>query len=424
MTARNNFFLKSPLSFFIFLFALLHGLHFLSALLPSENIKEKVKEAFEKKKIGLDRYLPHNVYLGAHQFNDCIILLQSFDRKNFVADALAPSTTKKPCITLKKLVYNETTNKNLHPYYRYQNGNKTIISFLLQPFSVSFTRELLSTLIYISLFFFLYYLNKAQGIYYQEKNRWILFYSLLGFSFLKLFGLETYRQSLCHALLDASNFIMAGIYCKTIISEKTSSISQNSFSKKHVLILWATLIAYFEFFTGGLPIALGLIISLNYFFNISLKETIKNLIFFSISFCALITFNIILKEILFTDFVLENFYKKFSLRISSTAFAKKINLYGVQKKVVSSFKHLHGGYRMIPYLFFLYAIGLKIFITFKKIRLEKKIYLWLPTILILSWFIVFKNHTYIHSSFMIRIIIIEFFSAFLFHYEYLQKKPS
>jgi hypothetical protein len=253
LSDRYHFWLRSLLLVLV-LNAAFPILLFLSSLISSEVLVDRIQQAFSTGELIADDYLQYDVHRGFHQYNDCNILQMMTNQDSSpVARALGPrlymadSSATEACRSLRELVVEGRDPETLisSRYTRYWHGYIPILVVLLMFLEISTIREILRIAVYTTLFLLL-----CSSI--QEK-RFLLLTGpvfVLGALF---WGLAYFGQGMSHALGDS--VVMLGIACLIFWHRK--------FTHASLLVpfcaLFGAIVVYFEMLTGPLPIAAGLL---------------------------------------------------------------------------------------------------------------------------------------------------------------------
>jgi hypothetical protein len=218
----------------------------------------KVRAAYADGTLQDQDWLPGNIAIGHHQFNDCLILLQTIDQRATPGQlAISPIIwTDTPGGMCEKLhAYSDGRMTPPPPafYHRYLHGHTTLARYLLPQRSVADIRELYKTteirLIALGIIVAMIVIARRRRV--GAGLVW-----LAGFlAFSRFFGLDAFGQSLGHGPADivflaamltmAATAIVGGVGRRTILG---------------LAALFGALTIVFEFLTGGLPLGSALVI--------------------------------------------------------------------------------------------------------------------------------------------------------------------
>lgn len=198
-----------------------------------------------------------NTRIGAHQFNDCLILYQSLDDRapvlqRAISPLSVPLDSDFPCAQLADLA---TVGKAGPPrfYHQYLHAHTTVARLLVPAAGVSGLRELYRLSITLVL---LAGAGFAMIALAQNQKRRLATIWLIAFVvFARWFGLESFGQSLSHG---ASDLILIGfLFC---LSRASISAPLSSKGATLAAALFGACTMQFEFLTGGLPLGLASVI--------------------------------------------------------------------------------------------------------------------------------------------------------------------
>lgn len=221
--------------------------------------KASIRTAFVQTELGDHDYLRGDTRIGHHQFNDCLILMQSVDQRASKTELMVSPTNPQyansqgNCLDLKRLVNGEVPPQEQGFYHRYLHGHTMLARYLLPNMQVATIRTVYKSAIVLTLFagIALAMVSLVQGRRVQESLFWLIFFM----AFSRFFGVEAFGQSLGHAPPD---FIFLFTALFLAIWSLTCGISGRTAIVLSVVFGCLTLI--FEFLTGGIALGMALIL--------------------------------------------------------------------------------------------------------------------------------------------------------------------
>lgn len=407
---------------------LLLSANYLSALLPRQPIHQKIEQAFARGDLGDPVHLRTNTKQGAHQYNDCLILsMASDDRPAPLLRALSPVTPAEipennPCLYLR-MVSSGSPAVPLSPatfYHRYLHGQVAVTALLLQRFDLAgirtfydlFAFTILIGLVGANLHFLRSSLLHIKGlpseIQLQRATRHgvLLLSSII---FLLFYGVQFYGMSLGHG---PSDVVLYG-YLLTATFVNFSDLS----GRKSIAIhsAFGVFTAYFELFTGGVPLGLSLIFicygSLalgSRRFDIWWNACLAAGAFLCAFVIAVITKLVVAGCVFGFHEVFANFVNQLQFWTEGD----RIGVIAAAIALAESSHYLGGGWRLLG-AFMLSLSGVafvySIVVLARRIRhgenWESPSLFVLAYMAIIVWYIVFRKHAAQHNFFMIRISV-------------------
>ena len=205
-------------------------------------------------------YLPGNTSLGRHQYNDCLILYMAIDQQ--AAPAQLITSPIKPiqragesmCGALRAYVDGDkAAGRTGIWYHQYIHGHTMLARYLLPLLPVETIRNLYhgaqTALVLAGL------VVAMMGLARGRRPVDSLFWLIIFLAFSRWFGLESYGQSLSHAPSDA---IVLGYML--LLAGAAASGGLGRWSALIATATFGSLVAIFEFLTGGIPLGLAIVV--------------------------------------------------------------------------------------------------------------------------------------------------------------------
>jgi hypothetical protein len=195
--------------------------------------------------------------IGAHQYNDCLILFQAMDDRapaalRAVSPLSVPVDTDNACALLADFAGGRADPPTRH-YHQYLHAHTSIARLLVPSLGVSGLRGLYKLAVSLTLLAGIGYalLGLVRGRRMAEHAAWLA--ALLVFA--RWFGLESFGQSLGHGPADL--VLLAFLLFLQRASADTPLSARTAIIASAVL---GALTIQFEFLTGGLPLGLAVVI--------------------------------------------------------------------------------------------------------------------------------------------------------------------
>lgn len=198
-----------------------------------------------------------DVRIGAHQFNDCLVLFQAIDNRATAAQLAvtplsAPLSTKSMCGALQDLA-SDRPSSDLRFYHNYVHAQTSVARTLVPVLGVTGLRSVLKLVLALTLLtgcaFAAIGLAERRSI--PENAIWLLLFALFG----RWFGIEAFGQSLGHGPADLIPLLFLLFLCRGSayrpLRERAAVIG---------CALFGALTMAFEMLTGGIPLGLALTI--------------------------------------------------------------------------------------------------------------------------------------------------------------------
>jgi hypothetical protein len=357
---------------------------------------------------------------GRNQYNDCMVLqMIADDTTNVVRKAQIPkvyvssSEYNDVCLTLRRLAQNPTVRGELFKdeYGRYWHGYVPVATGLLWLFDLGQTRTLLKMFVFTAILAFALIGWRAGGT--------IAIYScVVALSAAVFWGLPYFGQGLSFAPAEASLFI--GLSLLVVYRKRLTSTNLNVAAACGA---YGVVIAYFEFLTGPLPTAAGLLFPLAFL----LKSTDRDSSIWHrwlFAFAAVIAFiagaitTVAIKQVIAFaiagDAPLRGFMSHLVLYTGFSDAGSDPSLAAIFKKLLRASIVLtyysHTGAKMLlitSSLCWLLAILLA---TSSSYRNDGRIHIFLAHCVgaasVPMWVLLLREHTFIHAGFMARILLV------------------
>jgi hypothetical protein len=349
--------------------------------------------------------------IGAHQFNDCLILDQAIARSGTRAQmTVTPPNdfadrTTAVCRELK-LSVTDGRHGPLNFYQNYIHGQTVLARALLEFLPVRAIRTLYQLIITALLFagLALAMRQALRGGATVNVIFWICFF----LAFARFFGFEYFAQSLGHGPADA---VLLGyaLWLETI------SFRAQSRPVDFVIpaAAFGALTAIFELLTGGLPLGIALTIA-----GVAMTERrddrLKSSVLqagtaFVTAMTAMVAIKIVLTEILFGRDAVASAGGQLIARLVGSAQFEPLpppTVANIIQRVSRGLAEMMGGQPELLGMILLLTIA---FGTVGTIRLrrselrERAMLVAASNLVLVVWVAVFNHHFYVHAWFMTRI---------------------
>lgn len=379
-------------------------------------LREVVREAFADGTLGtIDRRL-NDRELGAFQFNDCAILeLASNDHGTRIERALSPFGLLKPgqdpttisaCGHLKEVVVDGNGAEYVSsPYHRYLHGGQAVAAELVPRLGVQGTRNLLLTLNQITLLSVVLICLWRLRAGFPTRH---LGMAVLATFMLTMSGVSFLDQSLSMGPADLSVHLMLALL---VLIDPLRSGRAGYLA---VVAAGAVCVAYFEFLTGQIPLAVGLLLLLpamsldgNGLVREAILRSIVGIATFLLICAMLFGVKYWITAQVFGPSVWGDIFDRLAMRTALEGFS----LVEVFMRLAYRTHHLAFGSVGLGLLYLVVAILAFVFSVFRDLRAPAPEASWrrwralgflAGAGAVLTWYIVFSSHTAIHSWFMIR----------------------
>ncbi|QDX25355.1 hypothetical protein FPZ54_04480 [Sphingomonas suaedae] len=239
-------------------FSLIIALAFLSLKSDRDAVSREIRAGFETGALVVDAdWRFADVRIGAHQTNDCLILLQAIDQRATTAQLSitplsAPTGTESMCLALSDAAAG-TFDPDLRFYHNYVHAQTSVARLLLPLLGVDGLRALYKLAVTVLLIAGLAIatIGLAERRALMRNALWLLLFALFG----RWFGFESFGQSLGHGpsdlLILAFLLFLARGSRDAPMRERTALLGSG---------LFGALTMGFEMLTGGIPLGLALTI--------------------------------------------------------------------------------------------------------------------------------------------------------------------
>lgn len=228
-----------------------------TAALPREPLRERVRSGFESGALLQRDWLPFDTRRGVHQYDECLLLqMLTNERGDVLADALGPRNLTRDhsysdyCATLHQLVVAgaPASDYTVFAYTRYWHGYMPVASGMLRWMSLDAARRVLHAASYLSCLLLLAVSLRQSGMARVTG-------AAMAGTALLFWGLPYYGQLFAHAPGDTA----------VILGVAVMVAAGGRLLPAHRLIPFAAaygaLIVYLEFLTGQLPTALAFLVA-------------------------------------------------------------------------------------------------------------------------------------------------------------------
>lgn len=233
-------------------------------------------------------WLPGDTGIGRHQYNDCLILYMAIDQQASTAQLTtspikpAPAADQSMCGALRAYVAGDSAAGRTGVWYhQYIHGHTMLARYLLPLLPIETIRNL-----YHSAQTLLVLGGIAVAMIALARRRRpaeSLFWLIIFLAFSRWFGLESYGQSLSHAPSDA---VILGYLLVLAVAAARGGLGRRS--SLIAAALFGSLVAIFEFLTGGIPLGLAIIVGGLPFAlrDTTPRETFERMVEAAAAFCA------------------------------------------------------------------------------------------------------------------------------------------
>lgn len=400
------------------------ALSLLSLQTDNDRAREAVRAGFADGAIRIDGgWLDGNTDIGAHQWNDCLILYQAINREApkaqlAVSPLLLPSGSTAPCANLHTIAMGQGSSAEPGYYHRYVHGQTVVARFLLQVISVRDIRRLYAALTSLVIIAGLAVAMLAATK--PEKRRDGLFWLVAFLVVSRWFGLEAFGQSLGHA---PSDLIIIGQMLIMVCGVLAGGLDPRGMPI--IAAMFGTLTMIFELLTGGIPLGMALLMGgLPFAIAPSRAETSGKLV--SVIIEALVAYIVaILTVILVKLTIVARLFGIGALRAMGAQLAYRMGIgpapaaeigqpSDVPDLLTSILGHLDAmvaGSRLLPFaMLYLSMIAgiwaLRHALKYQAIRAkERAILLAASNLPLVLWTLSFRQHMAEHAFFMDRILV-------------------
>ncbi len=401
--------------------AAVFGLNALLLPAPAGKLDERMRAAFTT---GI---LPdHHVYdpdrrIGALTWNDCLILMMAMDlgrpRAEMIVSPMiltpkgTTTTDSDACKALHAVVMDGRRGDfDALPYHRYISGFAAPAAALVPALGVAGYRTLLSALNYAVILAILavalWRWIKHGTIPFARRRRMlagvILFGMILGFG-----GVEFYAQGFSIGLADPVVYALFAV----LLFGRPVRMSRAKLTA--ITAVFFALITALEFWTGQLPLAfaggvglIGLDIENENDRRLALPRILDFMAAALLAVIAMFAIKIAAAEYVFHTDVVKNMRDQLGVRVGNGDFglvklilhlAGRADHIGQGSLVLGLANGAAGTAALFYGWWLLFASG-----AIDPVRRETGVALTVSVLLLTAWHLVFRNHSTIHSEFMVR----------------------
>ena len=238
-----------------------------SAAVPTDRLRSRTLEAFDRGALSLEDYRPFDATIGWHQYNDCLILQMISNPGGVWHKALGPTVYHRKnfeemCGTTRGLVTGSQRPDGLesYPYTRYWHGHNALTALLLPVMSVAAIRDWLRAAVYSSVLALGFVAWRTPG----GSRAVALAAATAGGLF---WGLPYFAPGLSHGFGDF--VVMVGLAGLLLVQQR--GISDDGY--RLLLVAFGAVTTFMEFLTGLLPTAVAFLLPLAYFRAASVRPS-------------------------------------------------------------------------------------------------------------------------------------------------------
>jgi hypothetical protein len=361
--------------------------------------------------------LQHLKNLDNDMFTECAILYMSMNRNETLKDIFGSwlhlPEGSHPCDEVRILL----KNKKLRSYaeieqdpvvVKYHYGSRYIFTLMASIFDLGTIRDIYSVMCIIIPLMLGISITKGSGI-----NTIKILYPIPALFYL-CFSLNNLGSNVAHA----PGFILPSLFLIFLSWNSHKYIYFYSRIKIYVFIAAAS--TYFDILTGPLPFFLGITIVINYFLfkgNDWKRELCNITLIFVFTFIALESLRLFVGSLIFGINEFQIFRLEIIQRLSNSVGSKQITYFEILTKIWDN-KKIYFFNSNISAVLLISASAISWVIVLMKIpslkKEEKKgiFVLLLGSIIIMFWFGIFQNHTYVHYGFMGRLFLLPIAAGF------------
>jgi hypothetical protein len=419
-------------------------LNFLSLQTGLEHIVSHLRESFENKN--------QTIADSRYWHNDCLVAAMVITRDAPLSGlTISPKRIyglKEPriCEGLSQLVYDGNLNREQFIsvyYHQYWNGQRALLSFLLPVMKVETIRKTFSLLCYIIICINIVTLLTQLGIEFahrkgsiisNEQNEYVFEKSaLLSFSIalLLFYNLSEAAESFISAPTDVL------IFAFLTAASWINFYQYGLLSRTLFFALFGTMIAYFEFLHGALPLAIALVIGVLCVQRTAgqsewtrLTVCMEAVIAFGTGFVGCFVVKLVAVSLHFHLNMFSNFLDLIASRmtgrgrtsmpveLANSPFGRnflepqEVSFGSVFRKLAYQAAVLGFGFPRLGRWLVAAALGINVLFTIlliakrEMVRAPQRLFgLIVSSLLIGLWYLVFLEHTRVHSHLMVRLLV-------------------
>ncbi|MGH6926081.1 MAG: hypothetical protein ACRED5_20335 [Propylenella sp.] len=420
-----------------------YALNALLAALDKEPLRSTLRHAFEVGDLQIASALVGNSDLGVHQTTDCLIFdMASQETIDPALYLLAGARTEgasgyfgSNCAALRDRLIGDTVVRGSNWYLRYLHGDRAVAILLLKFLSVRELRVTLKASCYgifglgIVMNLLLAVWPSGGGSFSWRPDHVAL--ALIGVPFLTFFGIPYFGQSITMA---PAAFVV-GLFLMAV----SVLVWLNRLTERTAVFLaigYGLLTAYFEFLTGYAPVGACVLLALGAIIGSSRAMSLWQLTRWTTltvgAFASALIGMFALHQVVTAAFhplgkqILLSFLFALSVRMGGTTESAggevitPISFTDLGNALLAHLPHLGVFGETAAFGIILASLGLCLFLTcdilVSRLTLADKACFLLASGSFLPvglWILLFKNHTVVHSSFMVRLLVVIPLAAFL-----------
>jgi hypothetical protein len=234
-------------------------------LTKKEWIRQSTRQAFLEGSLSEQYESPYDRKNGYNQFNDCLIIVMLLsDYRTNIQEAISPRKNEgNPCRQAQMLAglqasLGSSTETQGPFYHRYLHGTRAVSGLLLSNFNIAHSRLIIQALGYLilALCALLALYRVLTGLATKDLNiqRAGLFFLLMSLMLMFFYGIEFFGMSLGFGVSDMS------VYTILLFLIVVDVGRMSKYLLGAVCVIFGAVTAYLEFLTGQAPLALSLIL--------------------------------------------------------------------------------------------------------------------------------------------------------------------
>ena len=414
-------------------FVVFVALQALSYMLPNDQIESHLRQAFVTGDLTLANSRPYDAERGYHQRNDCVIYWMALSRPDDIGKYIASAQyywdeTQRAgyCQTLRDYLIDDPTAKYREGIYlRYLHGYRAATAFALHVLDVPQMRGLFK-----GACFGLLALVAAAAIWRiasprQNGDRLARARAFAGLGlaavFGSLYGLNYFGQSPSHAPANCALFLFL------LITTQVDIMALSRWRLYGLIGVFGALVAFFEFLTGAAVLGLAMLIALTAVQGARLTPgffVLRGALMASAYVGAIVlsfALNLGLNSWYFGSETILRFFDQLAVRMGTTVETKSV--IGDSAETVVTFGDVfdallrkldfltYGDPIVAQQLFLGFGFAFAAFMLVAAINVRRfsdvlRVAAFLASVgVIVVWYALFKNHTVIHSAFMVRVLV-------------------
>jgi hypothetical protein len=385
---------------------------------PSELVVERVQNAFVRGELTLEDYLPFDSYLGWHQYNDCVVLQMLMnDNPSQSARALAPIVYNddlyggRQCVVLYGLVTGTQKREELSSfrYARYWHGYNVTTGLGLRWMEIQAYRNLLKLVVLLAIGILVLAAFRSG----PHARRATLVIALAAGT---VWAVPYFAPGLTHGPGDALLLLaIAGLaVCPRIVYNFATLLPYTA--------LFGAGVVYLEMLTGQLPVAAGWLVAMTlaagrdggrHAGGSTIAAVVGGLLAFGLGAIATIIVKQILALFLAEPDATGQFLSQLRFYMIQPnlepGWPEVLEPFGrlARKTSTLTFGNQLAGYALVGAVGFAWLGAAVQAWRNRRSEIGRDLQLLLTAALIpVFWVLLFPYHTYIHASFMVRMLIV------------------